>query len=203
MEPTIPVFDFANPWVAVIQLALVYFLPRLTGLVTDRLTASIWKIVTLGILTVVGSGLTWLLDIAVSNSWVTLDYTALINVLVNSALTFFLAQGVFTGIIKPLGQAQKDAANETVKFIGPDPKLVMQEAFEKADAARTDIAQREVAAKVEELIAEPKSTTYVTNTFAPSPDLVTAADPAQTAAEKRSAAAKKAAATRKANAAKK
>jgi hypothetical protein len=115
----IPVFDFANPWVAIIQIALIYLIPRLTGLVTDKLTASGLKIATLGILVVVASSLTWLLDIAVAQAWASIDYTALINVAVNSALTFFLAQGAFVGIIKPLGQSDRDAASTAIQMVGP------------------------------------------------------------------------------------
>jgi|GEM_PF-4316489 len=125
MEPTaIPVFDFNNPWVAVIQIALIYVLPRITGLVTDKLTASGLKIIVLGALVVAATALTWLLDIAVAQAWATIDYTALINVLVNSALTFFLAQAAFTGIIKPLGQSERDAASTKIKMVGPSASRI-------------------------------------------------------------------------------
>jgi hypothetical protein len=115
----IPVFDFHTPWVALIQLALVYFLPRLTGLVTDRFSASGTKITVLGVLSVLGSALTWLLDVAMANSWASLDWVTLVNVIVNAALTFAIAQGVFKGVIVPLGQADRDADNTTIKLFGP------------------------------------------------------------------------------------
>lgn len=102
----IPVFDFNNPWVAIIQLALAYLLPLLTGLVSDKFAKAAHKIVLLGVLNVVGAGLTYLLDVAIAQSWATLDWTALGNIVVNAALTFFLAQGVYQGIIKPTGQAE-------------------------------------------------------------------------------------------------
>jgi predicted Na+-dependent transporter len=123
----IPVFDFNNPWVALIQIVLFYVLPRVVGLVTDRLTASVVKIILLGALSVVGSALTWLLDVAVANSWATLDWTALVNVIVNAAITFALAQGVYKGVIVPLGQNKKDAESTVIQFIPADPKLVAAE----------------------------------------------------------------------------
>jgi len=116
-----PILDFHNPWAALILLALTYLLPRLTGLVTDKLSATSTKIIVLGALTVIGSGLTWLLDVAVANAWATVDWTALINVIVNSAITFGIAQGVFKGVIQPLGQAEKDANSNVIKLFGPDP----------------------------------------------------------------------------------
>ena len=120
----IPVFDFANPWVALIQLILFYVLPRIVGLVTDRFTRPGVKIAVLGFLTVLGSALTWLLDVAVANGWAALDWTALINVIVNSAITFALANSVYRGVIKPIGQAEKDAQNDTIKLFAADPALV-------------------------------------------------------------------------------
>jgi len=116
----IPVFDFANPWVALIQLALFYVLPRIVGLVTDRLTKASVKIVLLGVLAVVTSTLTWLLDVAVAQGWATLDWTALINVIVNAAITFALANSVYRGVIKPTGQAEKDADSNVIQLFGRD-----------------------------------------------------------------------------------
>ena len=118
----IPMFDFHTPWVALIQLALTYFLPRLTGLVTDKLTASSIKIAVLGGLSVIASALTWLLDVAIANAWTTLDWTALINVIVNAALTFAVAQGVFKGVIVPLGQADADASSDAIKIFSASSK---------------------------------------------------------------------------------
>jgi len=127
MDGTVPLFDFHTPWVALIQLALIYFLPRLTGLVTDKLTASKVKIMVLGTLTVVTAGLTWLLDVAMANSWASLDWTALLNVVVNAALTFAIAQGVFKGVIVPLGHADKDAASNVIQLFGPSKASVAEE----------------------------------------------------------------------------
>lgn len=117
-----PLLDFHTPWVALIQLALTYLLPRLVGLVTDKLAASSTKIVLLGVLSIVASGLTYLLTIAVADSWATADWTALLNILVNSAITFALAQGVFTGVIKPLGQADKDGESNVIQLFKANPE---------------------------------------------------------------------------------
>jgi hypothetical protein len=114
----IPVFDFANPWVALIQIVLFYVLPRLVGLVTSKTTSSGTKVALLGVLTLVASALTWLLDVAVASTWDTMDYTALINVVVNAAITFALANGIFQGVIKPTGQAERDASNTTLQLVG-------------------------------------------------------------------------------------
>ena len=121
---TIPVFDFHNPWVALIQLTLLYLLPRLVGLVTDKLTASGVKIALLGLLSVVGSALTFLLDVAIADAWASLDWVALLNVIVNAAITFALAQGVFKGVIVPLGQADRDAASSAIQVFGPSASRI-------------------------------------------------------------------------------
>ena len=130
----VPIFDFHAPWVALIQLALIYFLPRLTGLVTDRWTASGVKIAVLGALSVITSALTWLLDVAVANAWAALDWVALVNVIVNAALTFAIAQGVFKGVIVPLGQANRDADSNVIQLFGASP--------ERAAAATTTVKKK-------------------------------------------------------------
>ncbi len=127
----IPVFDFNNPWVAIIQLALAYLLPLLTGLVSDRLAKAAYKVILLGVLNVLGAALTFLLDVAIAQAWGTLDWTALINVIVNAALTFFLAQGVYQGIIKPTGQAEKVQA-AGVSLIPADPARELEAAQNRA-----------------------------------------------------------------------
>lgn len=156
----IPVFDFNNPWVALIQLALAYLLPLLTGLVSDKLAKPVYKIAALGVLNIIGAGLTWLLDIAISQAWSTLDYTALINVVVNAALTFFLAQGVYQGIIKPTGQAAA-VANAGVSIIPADPQLELEAAQAHSEAAQETLARRistaeAVATRVATAVVEEK-----------------------------------------------
>lgn len=114
-----PLLDFHQPWVALITLALTYLLPRLVGLVTTNVASAGLKIAVLGILSVVTQALTYLLTVAVANSWGSLDWTALANVIVNAGLTFAIANGVFKGVIQPLGQAEKDKQSAAIAFIGP------------------------------------------------------------------------------------
>ena len=149
----IPVFDFANPWVALIQLALLYVLPRIVGLVTDRLTKSLVKVLILGGLTVVTSALTWLLDVAIASAWESLDYTAFINVVVNAVITFALAQGVYAGVIKPLGQADRDAASTAIKLVGPDPQREYEESTARAAANKLRFSVREAIGKADSALA--------------------------------------------------
>lgn len=137
----IPVFDFNNPWVAIIQLALAYFLPLLTGLISDRLAKPALKIAALGVLNVIGAALVWLLDVAIAQAWSTLDWVALVNVIVNAGITFFLAQGVYKGIIVPTGQAAA-VANSGISLIPADPERQYEEARAAADAARDTLAAR-------------------------------------------------------------
>jgi hypothetical protein len=156
----IPVFDFNNPWVAIIQLALAYLLPLLTGLVSDKLAKAAYKIVLLGVLNVIGAALTWLLDVAIAQAWATLDWTAFINVVVNAALTFFLAQGVYQGIIKPTGQAER-VQSAGVSLIPADPQRELEAAQATAEAYRDTIAARnevvkQVAAETATAIVEKK-----------------------------------------------
>lgn len=202
MDPTtLPVFDFANPWVALIQIALFYVLPRIVGLVTDRLTASVVKIVILGVLAVVTSSLTWLLDVAVAQAWATLDWTALINVIVNAAITFAAAQAVYAGVIKPIGQADRDAQSTAIKLFGASPQREYAAALEHTKEMRQSFAIREAIGKADSAIAIAK-------------DARTAAEPAKTTKPStgkavnvkdakpkvdRSESAKRAAATRAAN----
>lgn len=211
MDPTtIPVFDFHTPWVAIIQLVLLYVLPRLTGLVTDRLTASLKKVAILGVLSVVGSGLTWLLDVAVSNTWATFVWTDLINIVVNAALTFFFANTVYDKVIKPSGAADADAMNTTIKLFGASPAREYAESRARSKAQRLEFSVREAIGKSESAlaaanvakaaasvpIARKAGKVVVNNTT------VNVAKPAAKSTASRSEAAKKAAATRAANKAK-
>jgi hypothetical protein len=107
----IPVFDFANPWVAIIQIVLFYLLPRIVGLVSDGSASTLAKGLLLGALSVLASALTFLLDVAVASTWATLDWTAFINVVVNAAITWVIAQQLFDRVIKPSGQAAFDSAH--------------------------------------------------------------------------------------------
>lgn len=144
----IPVFDLASPWVGLIQLALFYILPRLTGLVTDRLTKPAVKIAILGVLSVLGTLLTRLLDVAVSDGWATLDWVSLFNLIFNAAIVFVFSNVIYKTVIVPTGQSAKDAANESIKLFGPDQKRVFEEATLKAASAADTIAQRAASAEV-------------------------------------------------------
>lgn len=124
----IPVFDFANPWVALIQLILFYVLPRLVGLITDKFTKATVKVTLLGVLAVLTSALTWLLDVAVARSWDTLDWTALINVIVNAAITFALANSVYRGVLVPTGTAARDAESNVIQIRAFTPKFYNRKA---------------------------------------------------------------------------
>lgn len=149
----IPVFDFNNPWVAIIQLALAYALPLLTGLVSDRLAKASYKVILLGVFNIIGAGLTWLLDIALTQAWATIDYTALINVVVNAALTFFLAQGVYQGIIKPTGQAAR-VARSGISLIPADPDRALAE--DQANALLTAVVTEAIAESEKKILASAK-----------------------------------------------
>lgn len=180
MTPEIPVFDLQNPWVGLIQLALFYILPRLTGLVTDRLSKPAWKIATLGVLSVLGTVLTRLLDVAVANGWSTLDWMSLFNLVINAGVVFIFSNVIYKTVIVPTGQNEKDARNETFKIIGPDPKRVFEEAVLKSAAAADTIANRAASAEVvarqvatavveEKLAAIPKAKVTRATAAKPSP----------------------------------
>jgi hypothetical protein len=156
----IPVFDFNNPWVALIQLALTYLLPRLTGLISDRLAKPGLKMLALGVLTIITSALTFLLDVAVAQTWATLDWVAFINVIVNAAITFGLAQAIYKGVIVPLGQNEKDADNG-ISLIPADPQRELEAAQAHSEAAQETLARRiataeAVATRVATAVVEEK-----------------------------------------------
>lgn len=144
-----PVFDAAHPWVAIIQLSLTYLLPRLTGLVTDRLANPVAKMLTLGVLTLAASAGNFALGYAVADTWSQFDWTAFLNLLVNAAITYALAQGVYRGVIVPSGQAAKDAVRG-VSIIPADKERVADEKAALAVAQVDTIAERN--ATVEKLV---------------------------------------------------
>lgn len=122
--PEIPVFDFHSPWVALIQLALFWLLPWLTGLLTDRYTSAKVKIAVLGVSTVLASALTWLLDVALADGWATLDWAALVEVIVNAALTFALANAVHRGVNVPTGIAAAAQESNVIQLFKADPARI-------------------------------------------------------------------------------
>ena len=103
----LPFFDFNNPWVSLIQLALVFFLPRLVGWVTDRYAEGWKKAVLLGVLALAGSVLTFLLDVAVADAWSSLDWIALLNLVANFVITWAAANATYLGFLKSLPSTER------------------------------------------------------------------------------------------------
>ena len=160
MELLTPPLDFNNPAFALIQLALAYFLPILTGLISDRYAKASWKIIALGALTVITAALVFLSDIALANAWATLNWVDLINVIVNAGLTFLLAQGAYQGIIKPTGQAAA-IADHGVSIVPADRQLELAAAVAESEQARETLARRvstteAVATRVATAVVEQK-----------------------------------------------
>lgn len=123
MDTTTPVvFDFHNPWVALIQIALVFLLPQVVGLVTNKFSNVKLKTYLLGALALLSSALSWLLDVAVANAWATTDWTALVNVLVNGGITWFMANAAYKGILVPTGIAERAQMNPVIELFKADPK---------------------------------------------------------------------------------
>ena len=119
MEPTVPIFDFNTPWVALIQIALFVLLPQLVGLVTDKLTDPKVKTLLLGGLTLVSSALTFVLDYAVSDTWATFDPIALVNLVVNFVITWGLANAFYGRVLKPLGATEAAQNSNLIQIFGP------------------------------------------------------------------------------------
>lgn len=113
----LPVFDFHNPWVALIQIALLFILPTLVGLVTDKLTDSKTKALLLGLLTLISTALVWLLDVAIAGAWGEADWTGLLNVVISAAITWALANGIFKGVLVPTGVIEKAQDSNVIQFV--------------------------------------------------------------------------------------
>jgi hypothetical protein len=148
MDGTILPFDYNNPWVFAIQVALVYILPRVVGLISDKFAAGLAKAFALGVLSVIGSGLTWLLDVAVGGHWETANWTDLITVLVNAGFTWVVAQQVFDRFLKPSGVAAADA-ERGLSIIPASTKLLTELAARNtpASAAKNGPAKAATAKK--------------------------------------------------------
>ena len=114
---TLPVFDFHNPWVALIQIALLFVLPTLVGLVTDKVTDSKTKALLLGLFTLVSTALVWLLDVAIAGAWGEADWTSLVNVLVGAIITWALANGIFKGVLVPTGVIEKAQESNVIQLL--------------------------------------------------------------------------------------
>jgi hypothetical protein len=115
METT-AVFDFHQPWIALVQIALMFVLPTLVGLVTDKLSASGLKVALLGGLTLATTLLTSLLDSLLSGT----QYDWL-NMLLNGVITWALGIAAYIGILKPVGAIEKVQENTSIQLFGPSP----------------------------------------------------------------------------------
>jgi hypothetical protein len=107
---SVPVFDFQNEWLAIVQVALVLVLPILVGLVTDKLSSSLLKVVLLGGLTYAATLLTGLgdaLSAGVAFDWV--------NLAMNGFITWALAAASYAGILKPSGLIAKAQSSTAVQ----------------------------------------------------------------------------------------
>lgn len=121
MEST-PVFDFHEPWVALIQVSLMFVLPTLVGLVTDRLSSSALKVTLLGGLTLIGSLLTGFLDASLAGQ--AYDW---MNALLNGLVTWGLAVAAYAGILKPAKVIEKVQESTVVQLFGASSKRVEEE----------------------------------------------------------------------------
>ncbi len=118
----IPLFDFDTPWVAIIQLTLMFILPTLVGLVTDRLSASWIKVALLGGLTFASTILTTLLDTMLAGTeydWV--------NMIANGLITWALAIAAYLGILKPTGMAEAAQSSNVIQIFGPSQSRIDQD----------------------------------------------------------------------------
>jgi len=116
----IPVFDFtSNPWLALVQLALVVILPVLVGLVTDRLSAGWLKVLLLGGLTFISTVLT-ALGVELSGGEA-VDWP---NVVGNGVITWLFSIGAYFGILKPVGVIDAAQKSSAIQLFGPSAKRV-------------------------------------------------------------------------------
>jgi hypothetical protein len=137
MEPSIPVFDFNTPWVALIQIALFVALPQLVGLVTDKLTDAKVKTYLLGALTLVSTILTFLLDFAVADAWSTFEPVALVNIIVNFAITWAAANAFYKGVLVPTGASEAAQESNVIQLFGPsEERLAAAAAAPKSARAK-------------------------------------------------------------------
>lgn len=112
-------FDFHQPWVALIQIALMFVLPTVVGLVTDKLSASGLKVGLLGGLSLATSLLTMLLDSQVSGT----QYDWL-NVIINGVLTWGLSIAAYIGVLKPTGVIDKAQKSNVVQMFQASPARI-------------------------------------------------------------------------------
>jgi len=120
MDNPIPVFDFNTPWVALIQIALLFLSPQIVGYITDRLSDPKTKVLALGAVSLAGVVLTKLLDIAVTQAWATFNWVDLVNIVVNFVAAWLLSQAVYKTVLKPSGATARAQQSPVVQMFGPE-----------------------------------------------------------------------------------
>lgn len=117
-----PIFDFSQGWVSIIQLLLVLILPTVVGLVTDRLTATWVKALVLASLAAATTLLAGLLDaltLGVQFDWLNAVGTFVISVLV--------AQLSYLGLLKPWGVIEKAQSSTAIQVFGPSESRIAED----------------------------------------------------------------------------
>jgi tetrahydromethanopterin S-methyltransferase subunit C len=108
--------DITQPWVALIQVILVFVLPQLVGLITDKVSSSKLKTFLLALLTLLGVVGTRLLGVAVDDAWSTYDWNELINLVINWVLVWLLANSAYKGVLKPIGATEKAQESNVIQL---------------------------------------------------------------------------------------
>ena len=121
----IPVFDFSQGWVAILQVMLAIVIPVLVGLVTDRLTASWVKALVLAVLSALSVLVTSLLEVLTGGgTFESFDW-------VNAVGTFIVSVGIaqlsYLGLWQKWGVTQAAQNTTVLQLFGPSPKRINAE----------------------------------------------------------------------------
>ena len=116
----IPVFDFSQGWVAILQVMLAIVIPVLVGLVTDRLTASWVKALILAALSALSVLVTSLLEVLTGGgTFESFDW-------VNAVGTFIVSVGIaqlsYLGLWQKWGVTQAAQKTTALQLFGPSQK---------------------------------------------------------------------------------
>ena len=116
----IPVFDFSQGWVAILQVLLAIIIPVLVGLITDRLTASWVKALILAALSALSVLVTSLLEVLTGGgTFESFDW-------VNAVGTFIVSVGIaqlsYLGLWQKWGVTQAAQNTTALQLFGPSPK---------------------------------------------------------------------------------
>lgn len=116
----IPVFDFSQGWVAILQVMLAIVIPVLVGLVTDRLTASWVKALVLAVLSALSVLVTSLLEVLTGGgTFESFDW-------VNAVGTFIVSVGIaqlsYLGLWQKWGVTQAAQNTTALQLFGPSLK---------------------------------------------------------------------------------